>query len=88
MSKKNRDDLAEERAELEQQRAALSQEVNTNTLDTPESQFSYVQSFKVCSQQIHLAMTFFNVFPTEYSGSISDLCQVRRIRHNQRSCMS
>ena len=63
MSKKNRDDLAEERAELEQQRAALSQEVNMNTLETPESQFSFVQSFKVCSQEIHLAICFFKLFP-------------------------
>jgi hypothetical protein len=47
MSKKNRDDLAEERAELEQQRAALTQEVLLNTLDTSDGQFSYVQSFKV-----------------------------------------
>jgi hypothetical protein len=49
LSKKNRDDLAEERAELEQQRAALSQEVNMNTVETPESQLFYMQSFKVCS---------------------------------------
>jgi hypothetical protein len=47
MSKKNRDDLAQERAELEQQRSALTQEVLLNTLDTSDGQFSFMQSFKV-----------------------------------------
>ncbi len=60
MCKKNRDDLAKELAELEQQRSALSQEVLLNTTDTSGGQFSCMQSFKVRHFFSNLNMTYSN----------------------------
>jgi hypothetical protein len=47
VSKKTRDDLAQERAELDLQRVALIQEVHMNTLETSGGQFAAISSFKV-----------------------------------------
>ncbi len=47
LSKKTRDDLAQERSELDQQRVALMQEVHLNTLESSGGQFSLMNSFRV-----------------------------------------
>ena len=48
VSKKTRDDLAQERAELDLQRVALIQEVHMNTLESSGGQFACISSLKVC----------------------------------------
>jgi hypothetical protein len=47
VSKKTRDDLAQERSELDQQRVILMQEVQLNTLEASAGQFSFIKSFRV-----------------------------------------
>ncbi len=72
VSKKTRDDLAQERSELDQQRVLLMQEVHLNTLESSGGQFSFIKSFHV-----RRSLIFNNCFPSRFLEPVFHvLCRV------------